>query len=426
MNKIQNKYEEMYRNLFEIIPDSVFIADPNYKKLIDCNKRAEKLTGHSRKEIFSMSVDQLFPKDLVKRTMEDFEKHAAGELLVVLTEVLTKNKKRIPVSINATTIEFHGKPCLLGVFRDITSIKKTEEELKQRIKEIDGLYHLSLLAEEVKSFEELVVRFAKEIVPPSMQFPDKVHTGFNLDGKNYIACHEHEPSEIAYNISAPILVKGKQRGKLIIGYLEDLSFLKEFEQKLVNEYANRFGMIIGKKEVEEKYRKLIESLDEVIYKSDPKTFQASFVNIAIKEFYGYTVEEWLKNPALWKNSIHPNDKERVFAGLARAQIKKEPYAHEYRIVRKDKTIRWVRDNISWEKDKQGNLVSINGVMHDITERKKAEEQVKKSNKALQSKVNELERFFKLTVGRELKMVDLKKKIKELENSQNKKQTASTL
>jgi len=52
---------------------------------------------------------------------------------------------------------------------------------------------------------------------------------------------------------------------------------------------------------------------------------------------------------------------------------------------------------------------------DITERKKMEEETKKLNDQLKIKVEELERFYKLSVGRELKMVELKKKIEEVEN-----------
>ena len=92
----QDKKEEKFGGLFEAIADSVFIADITSRKLIDCNKRAEKLTGYSRKEILSMKADKLHPKDLVKRTMEDFKKQAAGKIHIIETEVLAKSKKRIP------------------------------------------------------------------------------------------------------------------------------------------------------------------------------------------------------------------------------------------------------------------------------------------------------------------------------------------
>ena len=59
------------------------------------------------------------------------------------------------------------------------------------------------------------------------------------------------------------------------------------------------------------------------------------------------------------------------------------------------------------KDKQGNIIYIVCTARDITEHKKAEEELKK-------KMRELETFQKVAVGRELKMIELKKKIEELE------------
>ncbi|MFC1931220.1 PAS domain S-box protein [Chloroflexota bacterium] len=137
-------------------------------------------------------------------------------------------------------------------------------------------------------------------------------------------------------------------------------------------------------ESEIKYRGLAENLNELIYRCNPKTFVATYVNKSIERLYGYTAEEWLKDPTLWESTIHPDDKERVFADLAEANKMSQPYIHEYRILRKDKEVRWVEDHLTWEKDQQGNPVSINGVIYDITERKQTEEREKQLNIELNS------------------------------------------
>ena len=129
------------------------------------------------------------------------------------------------------------------------------------------------------------------------------------------------------------------------------------------------------RESEAQYRTLTESLDELIYRADPDTFLTTYVNKAVEGIYGYTVEEWLGDPTVWVSSIHPEDKEGVLAWLAEAQRTMAPGAVEYRITRRDKTVRWVEDHASWEKDQQGKAVSLNGVLYDITERKALQTQL---------------------------------------------------
>ncbi|MFQ5815895.1 MAG: hypothetical protein ACE5G7_05305, partial [Candidatus Hydrothermarchaeaceae archaeon] len=63
---------------------------------------------------------------------------------------------------------------------------------------------------------------------------------------------------------------------------------------------------------------------------------------------------------------------------------------------------------------EGDVLS--GMIMDITERKKAEEEINKAHAELQKRVEELERFTKHTVSRELRMIELKNKIKELEQN----------
>ena len=130
-------------------------------------------------------------------------------------------------------------------------------------------------------------------------------------------------------------------------------------------------------ESEANYRNLTESLDALVYRADPETFVATYVNHAVERIYGYTVEEWLADPTLWENTIHPDDQERAFGEFTAAQGRMERDVVEYRIIRKDGTVGWVEDHISWEKDSQGAAVSMNGVMYEVTKRRQAEEELRK-------------------------------------------------
>ncbi len=126
---------------------------------------------------------------------------------------------------------------------------------------------------------------------------------------------------------------------------------------------------------EEKYKSLAENLPELVYRGNPENFEINYVNNAVEKIYGYTLEEWLKDPKMWSRTIHPDDKEEVLQKLTEAWKKKKPIILKYRIVKKDNKIGWVNDHVNWEKGKFGRLVSMSGILYDITERKLLEEQL---------------------------------------------------
>ncbi|MBF0163478.1 MAG: PAS domain S-box protein [Magnetococcales bacterium] len=123
---------------------------------------------------------------------------------------------------------------------------------------------------------------------------------------------------------------------------------------------------------EKRYKSLTENLSEMIYRADAQTHQISYVNSAVERIHGYAPDEWIKTPELWEQSIHPDDREQVFHALIVAREKGVNGTIEYRIVHRDGTIRWVINSFSWEKNVDGQLEALNGVLYDITERKHAE------------------------------------------------------
>ncbi len=122
--------EEKFEALFHGSSDAIFIADPETRMLVDCNKQAERMTGYAREKILSIKADQLHPPDAVDATMESFKKQAGGWSGIVESEVLAALGKRIPVSISAALVRIGGKTYLQGIFRDMTEKKKAELELK--------------------------------------------------------------------------------------------------------------------------------------------------------------------------------------------------------------------------------------------------------------------------------------------------------
>ncbi|MFH1519637.1 MAG: MEDS domain-containing protein [Candidatus Omnitrophota bacterium] len=175
------------------------------------------------------------------------------------------------------------------------------------------------------------------------------------------------------------------------------------------------GIAFSRKKVEEaleksekKYRELAENMKELVYIADPKNFAAIYVNKAVEEIYGYTQKEWLSDPSLWEKTIYPEDKERLFSLLSKAQ-EEEDIVLEYRIVSRNKEIKWLEDRVRWQKDEKGKVVDMQGICMDTTERKKAEEELKKSESMLREQKLALEQ----------KNLALKEMIEHIERTKNK-------
>ncbi|MDP8299621.1 MAG: PAS domain S-box protein [Candidatus Tantalella remota] len=257
--------EKRYRMLFEQSKDAIFVVDPETKMLVDCNKKAEKLIGRAREEILSMCADRLHPEDVVEETMALLRRQAAGEDVSVTTQILTKDGKRIPVSISMAIMDIGGKRSLVGAFRDITERKKLEDEKEQLLrdvtesmKELDLLYSLSDLAGKNDitwggAFQEMLCR-----IPRAYQYPEIVCVKITVGDDEFKTDNFKTSTWVQ---SADINVSGKKVGTVEVYYLEERPecyegpFLKE-ERKAINTLGEQFGRIIMHKGAQERLQKI--------------------------------------------------------------------------------------------------------------------------------------------------------------------------
>ncbi|MHC4359708.1 MAG: PAS domain-containing sensor histidine kinase [Planctomycetota bacterium] len=184
---------------------------------------------------------------------------------------------------------------------------------------------------------------------------------------------EFKDGRVFDRYSSPLLGPGgKYYGR--IWYFSDITDCKKAVAKL--------------RESEQKYRNLADNLNALVYRAEPRTLQTTYVNRTVKRFYGYSVKEWLSEPALWENSIYPEDKKRTLKKFREAKRDLKSTIVEYRVLTRNKKVRWVQDYISWDKDKNGKAVSMNGVMYDITASKVAEKELENARDLLDSRVRE--------------------------------------
>jgi PAS domain S-box-containing protein len=136
-----------------------------------------------------------------------------------------------------------------------------------------------------------------------------------------------------------------------------------------------------------RYETLIENLPAVVYDMDPDDDRRTrYVNRKIEELLGYTMEEWLDQPDMWIEVLHPDDREVELAAHDLHSATGDPWLREYRLIGADGNIVWVRDQATLVRDPDGNPEHWQGVMVDITAEKEAQRALEWANDELEFRV----------------------------------------
>jgi PAS domain S-box-containing protein len=117
-------------------------------------------------------------------------------------------------------------------------------------------------------------------------------------------------------------------------------------------------------------RQLTESIHEVFWLASAKDNQILYVNPAYEQIWGRSCDELYDFPLSFLDAIHPDDRDRVLA--AKNHEAEGTYEQEYRIIRSDGAVRWVRSRAFPVQNSSGQVYRIAAVTEDISDRKRAE------------------------------------------------------
>jgi PAS domain S-box-containing protein len=131
-------------------------------------------------------------------------------------------------------------------------------------------------------------------------------------------------------------------------------------------------------EREERFRQIAENLREVFWVSNADKSAIEYVSPAYETIWGRSAEEIYRNPGAFLEAIHPDDRPGVIESLGRQFD--GTYDIEYRVVRPDGEVRWVRDRAAPIADDAGNVYRIVGVADDITDLKKKDRDLQQAQK----------------------------------------------
>jgi PAS domain S-box-containing protein len=172
--------------------------------------------------------------------------------------------------------------------------------------------------------------------------------------------------EIPLEVSFGEFVKDGRR--FFTGFARDITERKEAERRL--------------REAETRYRALVEQIPAVTYiqepieSSNPKAI--TYMSPQYETMLGYPSRSGVIDEEHWLGTLHPEDRERVLAEEAKTDASGEPFRIEYRVIAGDGRVVWVRDQAMLVHDEGGRPLYWLGVQYDVTDQKRAEEELKES------------------------------------------------
>ncbi|MCK5536037.1 MAG: PAS domain-containing protein, partial [Bacteroidales bacterium] len=269
----------------------------------------------------------------------------AGIIIFIITQALALSvhvfkteKEKIQIEKQKHIIE--NKNRQLNIVKE--KLEEHEQQLQKRVKELNGLFSLGLLTEKHEKLIDIYTEFTNKIVPESMQFPDKVYVLLEIDDQKYSNIKDYFLPKNKKCLTAKINLFKKQNGNLIVSYTDNLPFLENFEQELINAYAERISEITERtktkkalKDSEMRWQFAVDGSELGLWDwSIPDNYV--FFSKQWKRMIGYNNDEILDFSEEWSNRIHPDDKDKVFADVNKHIDGKVPfYTNEHRLKCKD-------------------------------------------------------------------------------------------
>jgi len=389
------KARKMFSSLFNSGPEAALYHN-NEGRIIKINSRFTELFGYNPKEIIGKKIDagMIYPENKTKEGKTLTQKASNG-FLDYETIRRKKDGTLVPVVISSSPVIIDKKSQgTIGLYRDITKRKKTEEALKKSQKEFAGLFKNSpealVYIDEKSNILNINPRFT-ELFGYTL---DEIK-GINLDNGLI-----HSPEKIK---------EGKELGRIAksTGYFQKDTIRKKKDGTLfpVSIFGSRItidgqlkgiliiyintterkNMLDKLRKSEEKYRKLFENMPGAYYRTD-KEGNFTMINPEGVKLFGYKSSEDI----IGKNISHhfyfaPKGRKKYLKELEKNNGNLKDF--EITLKKKDGSSLVISDSSHYYYDKEGNIAGLEGIFVDITERKKTEE-------ALQTSQQEFSSLFK--------------------------------
>ena len=167
---------------------------------------------------------------------------------------------------------------------------------------------------------------------------------------------------------------------------------KEYQCAFARDISERKRIEAALREREEEFRSLVSSIPGAVYRcSAAGRASLTFISSGIEAISGYPAANFMQKPVqAFPSIVHPQDAEYIDKTIDRAIKTKQPYTLEYRLIHCDGNVRWVAEKDQAIFNAAGQVLSLNGAIFDMTERKAAEDALRLSEAIANNRAQQLE------------------------------------
>lgn len=408
----KKEQERLYHLLFEKANDAILLMQG--LEIIHCNSKAVEMYGAPREEIIGRT-----PLDFTDPKLSDgtnslisargrIEKALKGEPQSFEWRHRRPDGTSFNAEINLSKVDMRGRDYIQAIVRDVTKRKQVEEALRKSEDYLASIFRtvptgvavhkgrifimvneriteiLGYSKEELLGHTSRILYFnEQEYLETGRKFTEQIQErGL---GSNEVRLRHKSGREIQVLITSAALQRVQDEPIFIhclLDITESVKIRKELER-----YKEQLEELVEQRtkalqESEERYRSILESMEEGYYEVD-LTGNMTFINDSFCRMWGYSREELIGvNNRAYSS---PEEAKRVFKIYSRIYQTEHPESVlDFEVIRKDGQKMTVEVSASLRRDQLGRPIGFWGVVRDITERKRFEQELKDAKEAAEA------------------------------------------
>lgn len=390
--------EAKFRSLFEEITDGLVIAEINTKKFLLFNKAFCQMLGYSAKEMSLLGVNDIHNEKDIPYVLKEFDRLIKKETFASANvPVKRKDNSIFYADINVSFINFEGRRCVLGNFRDVTQRKEAENSILQLVSLQNATLEATVDGILVVGSEGKVSSFNRKFMELWNIREDLVQTRDDKKLLAYVLEQLENPRDFLKKVQRLYANKDEvsfdtlifKNGRIVERYsqpqkIEGNIVGRVWSFRDVTDYKIALENL---RKSEEKFRTIAEfTYDWEYWQGVDDCF--IYISPSCERITGYSRDDFINDQSLIERIIHPDDISLFRKEVKRAVSDTAKLELDFRIIDKTGKLHWISHVSIPVYNEQGKLTGRRASNRDVTEKKEYEFQLQMYHDKLESLVEQ--------------------------------------